>query len=307
MTETAEMTHSTPAPAAHSRGASPRIARARTEDGRRWTGERLLVHLLLAIFVVLSIGPILVVIINSMKTTPAIFTGPFALPTAETFNLDGYGRVLGRGNFLANYLNSTIVTVATIVLTIVTSTLAAYGLVEYRLKIASWLAGLFVLGIMLPIRLGTIPILEIMIAIKLMDTLWALILVYTAMSIPIATTLMVAYFRTVPGALKEAARVDGAGEFRTFLIALPLVRPGLAAVATVTMLPVWNDLWFPLILAPSKPNQTVTLGVQQFVGQFLNDYPALLAALTLGAVPLIVLFVIFSRQFIAGLSQGYGK
>ena len=85
------------------------------------------------------------------------------------------------------------------------------------------------------------------------------------------------------------------------------MRPGLAAVATVTMLPVWNDLWFPLILAPSKANQTVTLGVQQFVGQFLNDYPALLAALTLGAVPLVVLFAVFSRQFIRGLSAGYGK
>jgi len=85
------------------------------------------------------------------------------------------------------------------------------------------------------------------------------------------------------------------------------VRPGLAAVATVTMLPIWNDLWFPLILAPGKANQTVTLGVQQFVGQFLNDYPALLAALTLGALPLVVLFTIFSRQFIRGLSAGYGK
>jgi raffinose/stachyose/melibiose transport system permease protein len=73
------------------------------------------------------------------------------------------------------------------------------------------------------------------------------------------------------------------------------------------MLPIWNDLWFPLILAPNKSNQTVTLGVQQFVGQFLNDYPALLAALTLGAVPLVLLFAVFSRQFIRGLSAGYGK
>ena len=127
------------------------------------------------------------------------------------------------------------------------------------------------------------------------------------MSIPIAVTLMIAYFRTVPTELKEAARIDGAGEFRTFLIALPIVRPGLAAVATLTMLPVWNDLWFPLILAPSRQNQTVTLGVQQFVGQFMNDYPALLAALSLGIVPLVVLYVIFSRQFIRGLSQGAVK
>ncbi|TXI01098.1 MAG: carbohydrate ABC transporter permease [Rhizobium sp.] len=276
-------------------------------NGRTWSADRIVVHALLIFFVLLAIGPILIVVLNSFKLTPAIFGGPFDLPTAKTFSVDGYLRVFTRGNFLLNYQNSLIVTVATIVLTIVTATLAAYALVEYKLGIAPVLAGLFIVGIMLPIRLGTVPILEIMISWNLVDTLYALILVYTAMSIPIAVTLMVAYFRTVPTELKEAARIDGAGEFRTFLIALPVVKPGLAAVATLTMLPVWNDLWFPLVLAPSKSNQTVTLGVQQFVGQFLNDYPALLAALTLSVVPLVVLYIIFSRQFIKGLSQGVGK
>ncbi|NLR97686.1 carbohydrate ABC transporter permease [Rhizobium sp. P38BS-XIX] len=279
----------------------------KARDRRAWTADRIVVHALLIFFVLLAIGPILVVILNSFKTTPAIFGGPFDLPTAKTFSVDGYLRVFTRGNFFLNYQNSLIVTVVTILLTIITSTLAAYGLVEYKVRLAPVLGGLFIIGIMLPIRLGTVPILEIMISWNLIDTLTSLILVYTAMSIPIAVTLMVAYFRTVPTELKEAARIDGAGEFRTFLIALPVVKPGLAAVATMTMLPVWNDLWFPLVLAPSKNNQTVTLGVQQFVGQFLNDYPALLAALTLGVVPLVVLYVIFSRQFIKGLSQGVGK
>jgi raffinose/stachyose/melibiose transport system permease protein len=276
-------------------------------ERRRWNVERMAVHAVLLAFVVLALGPILIVILNSLKTTPAIFGGPFALPTAETFSLAGYERVLTRGNFLANYRNSLIVTLVSVVLTVGLSTLAAFALVEYRVRFVPLLAGLFIVGVMLPIRLGTIPLIQIMIALKLMDTLWALILVYTAMSIPLGVTLMMTYFRTVPDELKEAARVDGASEFRTFLIVLPLVRPGLAAVATVTMLPIWNDLWFPLILAPGKANQTVTLGVQQFVGQFLNDYPALLAALTLGALPLVVLFTIFSRQFIRGLSAGYGK
>ncbi len=272
-----------------------------------WTTERVIVHVVLLLFVALALGPIFIVIINSLKTTPAIFGGPFRPPTAETFSLAGYGRVFARGNFVANYRNSLVVTVVSVVLTVILSSLAAYGLTEYRVKIAAWVAGLFVVGVMLPIRLGTIPIIQMMIGLHLMDTLVALILVYTAMSIPLGVTLMATYFRTVPPDLKEAARVDGCNEFRTFLIVAPLVRPGFAAVATVTMLPIWNDLWFPLILAPSKVNQTVTLGVQQFVGQFLNDYPALLAALTLGAVPLILLYTVFSRQFIRGLSQGYGR
>ncbi|MGO4129704.1 carbohydrate ABC transporter permease [Inquilinus sp. YAF38] len=274
---------------------------------RRWTAEQVATHAVLILFVALALGPIAVVILNSLKTTPAIFGGPFALPTAETFSLDGYARVLTRGNFLLNYRNSLVVTVASVGLTVLVSAFAAYALVEYRVRAVPLLAGLFIAGVMLPIRLGTIPIIQLMVAWGLMDTLAALILVYTAMSIPIAVTMLMTYFRTVPTELKEAARIDGAGELRTFRIALPLVRPGLAAVATVTMLPIWNDLWFPLILAPGRANQTVTLGVQQFVGQFLNDYPALLAALTMGAVPLVLLFVLFSRQFIRGVSQGFSK
>ncbi|WP_337001360.1 MULTISPECIES: carbohydrate ABC transporter permease [unclassified Microbacterium] len=265
------------------------------------------VHLLLIVMGLFSVVPILIVLMNSFKTTQGIFGAPFALPDAETFNLQGYINVFTRGNFLLNYQNSLIVTLATIVLTIVLGTLAAWALVEYKVPITPVLAGFFVVGIMLPIRLGTVPLIKIMTSWGLMDTLTALILVYTAMQLPLAIALMTTYFRAVPNELKEAARIDGAGEWRTLGITLPIVRVGIAAVASITMLPVWNDLWFPLILAPSKQNQTVTLGVQQFVGQFQNDYPALLASLTLGAVPLVILFAVFSRQYIAGLTKGYGK
>ncbi|TKK91661.1 carbohydrate ABC transporter permease [Herbidospora galbida] len=267
----------------------------------------LVTHALLIFFALLAVAPILVIVVNSFKTTQGIFGQPFALPNADTFSLGGYERVFTRGQFVTNYGNSLIVTVGATVATLVLATLAAFALTEYKVRFAPLVGGFFVLGIMLPIRLGTVPIIKTMISWQLMDTLVALVLVYTAMSLPLAIALLMTYFKAVPGAIKEAARIDGAGELRTLSIVLPMVRPGLAAVASVTMLPIWNDLWFPLILAPSKENQTVTLGVQQFVGQFLNDYPALLGALTLGAVPLIVLFVVFSRQFIQGLSAGIGK
>lgn len=265
------------------------------------------VHAVLILFVLVAIGPVLIVVINSFKSTPSIFAGPFELPNAETFSLEGYERVLKRGNLLSNYQNSLFVTLGTAVLTVVGSTLAAFALVEYRVRLSVVLAGFFLVGIMLPIRLGTVPILRTMIDWGLVDTLLALVLVYTAMSLPLGVSVMATYFRSVPGELKDAARIDGAGELMALRIVLPLVLPGVAAVASITMLPVWNDLWFPLILAPSRENQTVTLGVQQFVGQFTNDYPALLAALTMGAVPLIVLFSLFSRQFISGLSRGYSR
>jgi len=287
-----------------------RAVRPSTKNPTRHRGDALsstVVHALLIVFAFFAIAPVLVIVMNSFKTTPGIFGAPFALPDAETFSVQGWLNVVSRGNFGVNYANSIIVTVSTIVLTIVLGTFAAWALVEYNVRISAVLTGFFIVGIMLPIRLGTVPLLQTMVAWGLVDTLTSLVLVYTAMQLPLAIALMMSYFRAVPTELKEAARMDGASEFGVMRIALPLVRPGLAAVASITMLPVWNDLWFPLILAPSKPNQTVTLGVQQFVGQFQTDYPALLAALTLGAVPLIVLFTVFSRQFVQGLSAGYGK
>ncbi|MEN8113172.1 MAG: ABC transporter permease subunit, partial [Actinomycetota bacterium] len=107
-----------------------------------------------------------------------------------------------------------------------------------------------------------------------------------------------------PRDLKDAARIDGAGEYRVFALSMPLVRPGLAAVAVFTMLPVWNDLWFPLILAPGESTKTVTLGVQVFLGQFVSDWQAVLAALTLAAIPILLLYVIFSKQMLSGITQG---
>jgi len=266
-----------------------------------------LVHVLLVFFVILAIGPVLLIIMNSLKTQQGIFAGPFALPSSETFDLGGYARVFALGNFDTYYRNSIVVTVVTTMLTVAFSTLAAYAITEYKVPLAPMIASFFIMGIMLPVRLGTVSILQMMVSWHLVNTVWALILVYIGMSLPLGVALMVTYFRSAPMELKEAARMDGANEWQTLSVIVPLVRPGLAAVASITMLPIWNDLWFPLILAPGDNSKTVTLGVQQFVGQYQNDWPALLASLVLGAVPLIILFTIFSKQFIKGLSDGYGR
>jgi len=269
--------------------------------------KNLIVHLSLLIFVLLAIGPILVIVINSFKTTESIFSGPLKLPNSKTFSLEGFKRAIENGNFIRNYLNSTIVTLLSTLLTVICSCLAAYGITEYTTKLSAAIAGLFTIGIMLPVTLGTVVILKMMVRFHLLNTHLSLILVYVGISVPLGVILMVTNFRTVSNDLKEAARIDGANEFKTFRIVLPLVMPGVAAVAAITMLPVWNDLWFPLILTTGPETQTLTLGIQQFVGVHTNDWEALIASLVLGAIPLILLFTLFSKQFIKGLSDGYSK
>jgi raffinose/stachyose/melibiose transport system permease protein len=269
--------------------------------------KNLVVHLSLLFFAMIAIGPIFIIIINSFKTTEGIFTGPLKLPNSDTFTLDGFKRAVAQGNFVRNYANSAIITVGATLLTVVCSCLAAYGITEYTTKLSKMIAGLFTIGIMLPVTLGTIVIIKMMVWLNILNTHISLILVYVGIFVPLGVILMVTNFRTISNELKEAARIDGANEFRTFLIVLPLVMPGVAAVAAITMLPVWNDLWFPLILTAGPKTQTLTLGIQQFVGTYQNDWQALLAALVLSAIPLILLFTIFSKQFIKGLSDGYGK
>jgi len=269
--------------------------------------KNLMVHLSLLFFAILAIGPIFVMVINSFKTVEGIFTGPLKIPNSETFTLDGFKRAIGQGNFVRNYGNSTIITLGATLLTVICSCLAAYGITEYTTKLSAMIAGLFTIGIMLPVTLGTIVIIKMMVRFNLLNTHLSLILVYVGIFVPLGVILMVTNFRTVSNELKEAARIDGANEFKTFLIVLPLVMPGVAAVAAITMLPVWNDLWFPLILTAGPKTQTLTLGIQQFVGTYQNDWQALIAALVLGAIPLILLFTLFSKQFIKGLSDGYSK
>lgn len=290
-----------PATDAPRRTAAPRGPRVRVRSATAIT------HVILIGYTLIALGPIVLIVMNSFKDRSAVFSEPFALPTSETLSLVGYQTVLERGDFGTYFLNSFVVTFISLVLVVLLSSMAAFALTEYQFRLSSPLLLLFALGIMIPIRLGTVSILRIMVELRLVNSLTSLVLVYTAMGLPLAVVLMSQFMRQTPKELKEAARVDGAGELRVYRMVLPLVRPGLAAVAVVSMLPVWNDLWFPLVLAPSRATTTVTLGVQQFVGQYVTNWNAVLAALTLGSIPLILLFVIFSRQFISGLSAGVGK
>jgi raffinose/stachyose/melibiose transport system permease protein len=261
-------------------------------------------HVVLIAYVLIACGPILLIIMNSAKSRRAIFDNPFAPPTAETFDLVGYATVMERSRFELYFLNSFVVTLCAVFLVLLLGSMAAFALAEYRFPGSAVLALYLALGIMIPIRLGSVGLLELLVSMRLVNSLAGLVLVYTAMGLPLAIFVLTAFFRQVPGSLKDAARIDGAGEFRVYGMCLPLVRPGLAAIAIYTMLPIWNDLWFPLILAPAENVRTVTLGAQMFLGQFVSDWNAVLAVLTLAMLPMMALYLIFSKQFVRGLMGG---
>lgn len=265
-------------------------------------------HLVLTAYTILALFPLLLVIFNSLKDKKAIFRAPLALPTPETFSMVGYLTVAEQGDFALYFTNSLTVTVIALGLILLLGAMAAYALTEYRFPGNPMLGLYMAIGIMIPIRLGTVGILQLMVQLDLVNTLTALVLVYTANGLPLAIFILSDFMRQVSKDLKDAGRIDGLSEYTIFFrIVLPLMRPPMATVAVFTMIPVWNDLWFPLILAPGEATKTITLGAQVFLGQFVTDWNAVLAALTLAIVPVLVLYLIFSKQLIRGITSGAVK
>jgi raffinose/stachyose/melibiose transport system permease protein len=266
------------------------------------------VHAALIAYTLLAVLPILLVAMNSFKTRNAIFGAPLAPPDAQTFSLIGYAKVLGNAHVFTYFANSMIVTLGSMALVLLFGAMAAWALTEYRVRGSTLLALYLAIGIMVPIRLGSVAIVTMMRKAGLNDTLTALILVYVAQGLPMAIFILSEFIAQIPKDLRDAARCDGVPETRIFFeVIAPLLRPAIATVAVFTIVPIWNDLWFPLILTSSESTHTITLGVQQFLGQYITDWNSVLSALSLAILPVVAIYVVFSRQLISGLTAGAVK
>ncbi|WP_088344182.1 MULTISPECIES: carbohydrate ABC transporter permease [Rhodomicrobium] len=277
-------------------------------SARQSTPRAVAAHAILIAYTLIALFPVFVILINSFKSRAAIFSQPLSLPNSTTFSLLGYETVWAQGNFILYFQNSVIVTVASLFCVLLFGAMAAFALSEYRFRGNSLVVLYLALGIMIPIRLGTVAILQLIVASGLVNTLAALILVYTAQGLPLSVFILSEFMRQVSGDLKNAGRIDGLSEYRIFFrLVLPIVRPAMATVAVFTLIPIWNDLWFPLILAPAENTKTLTLGSQVFIGQFLTNWNAVLASLSLAILPALILYLIFSRQLIRGITSGAVK
>jgi raffinose/stachyose/melibiose transport system permease protein len=276
---------------------------------------RLLVYTVLVGYSFVSLFPVVFIFMNSFKDRRDLFRTPYQPPI--WFSLDhglrlvnkvsmaGYQTVLTQSAMLHYFTNSLLVSALSLLLMVVLGLTLAFALTEYNFRGSLGLYVFFVIGIMIPLQIGTATIINVVQALGLYDTIWALILIYAARGLPVSVFIFSEFMRTVPRELKEAARVDGASEYWILgRIVIPLTRPAIATVLAFQLIPVWNDLWFPLTVAPGENARTVTLGMTIFAGQYRNDWSSLLAGLSLAMMPVTLLFVIFSRQFVAGLTRG---
>ncbi len=263
-----------------------------------------LIQIVLIAYGLIVVYPLLIMIASSLKTTGEIFANPLQLiPEAARFI--NYVDAWNQANFGTYFRNSIFVGLVSVFLILWFGSMAAFVLARFSFPGNRAVYLLFLAGFMIPVRLAIVPLFVMMRQLHLLDTLWSLILVYIAGGMPFTIFLMVNFFRHVPRDLEDAAILDGAGPFQVYYqIMLPLVRPALATVGLFHFLNVWNDFFFPLIFIRSENLRTVPLGVSTFFGEYTNDWALMFAALSISILPVIAVYLMASKQFIAGLTSG---
>ncbi|HEY4203209.1 MAG TPA: carbohydrate ABC transporter permease [Devosiaceae bacterium] len=262
-----------------------------------------LLQILLIANTVLMLFPIIIMIMSGFKTQAEIFNSPFGIPNFG--NLSNYLTIWTQTNFLRYLMNSFLITGSSIVLILVLGTMAAYAVARYEFFGSSFVLLFFLAGLTLPLKLAIIPLFILMRDLSILNNQLSLICVYVAMGLPSTVFIMTSFIRTLPNELEDAARMDGASELRImWSVMLPLARPAMVIAAIQNLVPIWNDFFFPLIFIQNDNLKTLPQGMTAFMGQYTTNFGALYAGLTLSAAPIIVIYILLSRQFINGMTQG---
>jgi raffinose/stachyose/melibiose transport system permease protein len=251
--------------------------------------------------------PLYWIVVTSFKDQTVYFThNPLSLPTEPT--LANY-RLVIESDFPRYFLNSVIVAAGTVIPAGAIAFMAAYAIVRGAgSRFLGLTNGLFLMGLAIPLQATIIPVYLLIIKMHLYDSLLALILPSIAFAIPLSVLVLTNFIRDVPKELFESMRVDGANEWGMLrTLALPLTRPALVTVGIYNGLAVWNGFLLPLILTQSPEKRTLPLALWTFQGQFSVNVPAVLASVVLTTLPIVILYAIFRRQLLSGLTAGFSK
>jgi raffinose/stachyose/melibiose transport system permease protein len=262
-----------------------------------------LLQILLIANTVLMLFPIVIMVMSGFKTNAQIFTHPFAIP--DFSNLANFAAIWTETNFVRYLLNSFIVTGVSLVLILVLGTMAAYAVARYEFPGSAVVLLFFLAGLTVPLKLAIIPLFILMRDLGILNNQLSLIAVYVAMGLPTTVFIMTSFLRTLPSELEDAARMDGASELRIMVkIMLPLTTPALVIAGIQNAVPIWNDFFFPLVFIQNDDLKTLPQGLTTFMGEYNTNWGVLFAGLTLSAAPITGLYIVLSRQFINGMTQG---
>ena len=268
---------------------------------------RVIVYIVLVLSAFLWFVPILTALITSVRTFDDILVNGFiSLPEKITF--ENFITAWERGGLKRYLPNSFIITLPSLFLTLLLSSLGAYALARFKFKGNRLLFYTFVAGMLLPFQVLMLPVFRLTDRLGLYDTYWGLIGIHTAFQLGFCTFMLRNYMRTVPGEIIEAARMDGCSELRIWAqIMLPLTMPAIAAIATLEFTWIFNDYLWAIVLLRSDSLKPITAGLATLQGQFVTDWPVIVAGALIGTVPTLLVFLFLQRYFIEGLTLGSTK
>jgi raffinose/stachyose/melibiose transport system permease protein len=261
----------------------------------------------LAVGAIIWISPLALLVVTSLRPlSDFIGTGPLAWP--ENFTWDNFSEAWRVGNFATTYRNSAILLVLKVPIGVMLSAMLAYALAKLRIRFRRTIMFGVILGLTIPIYIAVVPVFIMLRGMGVTDSLLGLVGPYLAFGIPFEVLVLQSFFRQLPDELIEAAKIDGAGEWRIFFtLILPLSLPALVTVAILDAVATWNEFLFALIVLNSDANKTIPVGLLNFQGQFANNNTGLAAGILIAVVPILLAYVVLQRWIVSGLTAGATK
>lgn len=261
----------------------------------------------LVAFALLWVAPFIFILFTSLKANSEVMTtSAFAPP--ENWATENFSKAWVTGNFSEIFVNSAVITFIKVPVGLVISAMAAYALARIRLRWGKAVLLFLLLGAMIPFQVMLAPLFTLVNSLGLIDTYVGIILPYLAFGVPYQVFILHGFFKAVPKELSEAALIDGASHFTTFRrIFLPISLPVLAALLILDFVATWNEFAMALVLLQDKHMWTLPLGLMSFQSQFSNDYGQLNAAIIMTVLPAVLVYLIFQRYFVSGLTSGAVK
>ncbi|MEC0207504.1 carbohydrate ABC transporter permease [Paenibacillus ehimensis] len=283
---------------------SVKTGSAAGKAGAKWS--RGLINVLLTAYALVTLYPLFWLFVSSFKTNEEFHSKPFSLP--EVWQWDNFVRAWEVSAMGTSLINSTIVTILSLILTLVLGALAAYVLARFDFKLKPLFMGLFLLGMLIPIHSTLVPLFVLMKKVGLLDTYAALVFPYTAFELPLAIFVVAAYLTAIPKEIEEAALIDGTGYWGIFFrMMLPLSLPALSTVAILGFLRFWNDFAFALVFISKPALKTIPLSLSVFATGYSTDYKLTMAAMSIAVLPTIIVYLLFQEQIMKGMTAGAVK
>lgn len=266
--------------------------------------EQTVVQFIMLAWVAVVLIPFGAAVVNALKPNVGqVFREPFGLPDPWTWS--NFVNAWVNANFSQYFLNSSIIAISCVIIVVLCASSTAFVLARMPFRGSTAVFICFLIGVIIPIRLALAPLFDIVRTLGLLDSLLGVILVQSASMMPVAVFILVSFMKNISVELEEAAKMDGALPFTIFWrIIFPLMRPAIATIALLTFVQAWNEYFLPLIFLQSESNYPLTLGLQRFNQQYAIQWHMMFAGILIMMGPTIIAFMLASKQFIAGLTQG---